>query len=733
MKLKGYVKNTGTGCVEIVIDGKVEEFVRRLKEEKPPMAEISSVDVVEIDGTPPEDFVIERSGGKKGGLSLPPPDVAVCDRCLKELFDPKDRRYLYPFISCTDCGPRFSVAIRLPYDRENTTFADFPMCEECSKEYWDVEDRRYYAQSIACPKCGPSYELVLPDGVVRGLDAIKIAAKLIDDGGFVAIKGIGGYHIACKTDDDVVFELRRKLGRPQQPFAIMARDMDAVRRVAHVGEEEEKIMKSYIRPITVLKKRDPNSLFAVAPHLDTVGVMLPYAPIHHILFRYLHSDFIVMTSANKPGEPMFIDDGVFSLNLDAVLRHNLRIQNRVDDSVVKFVAGRMLIIRRSRGFVPKVLRIDSRLNGLALGAELYNSITVLKDGNAVVSQYIGNTANFRTFNEFFKKAVEFFLRFVEVKPDFVACDLHPQFNTSLFAERFAERHDCRLIRVQHHFAHAMSVMAERGLTRALAITVDGVGYGFDGKIWGGEVLLLDFERGEFRRIGRIENFRMIGGDLATYRPIRVLFSLIYKELGDYEILKPYERYLRKGESFEAFAEIHDVSVESSSMGRVLDAISAMLEICFERTYEGEPAMKLESVAKRSSLEFGKPLIETVSEESVYSNPFVDEGWKAKAGEVRVLRVSPVICEALELYLSKKYLKGEIAYALIDYLAKGFAEIAKSYDLPVVMSGGVVFNSHFTPLVERYIGRKVILNEKVSAGDNGISFGQIYVGRFLDDS
>ncbi len=732
MNLKGYVKNTGTGCVEIVIDSKVEEFVKRLKEEKPPMAEISSVEVEEIEDVPLSDFVIEKSGGKKGGLSLPPPDIAICDQCLKELFDLKDRRYLYPFISCTDCGARFSVAIRLPYDRENTTFADFPLCEDCSKEYWNIEDRRYYAQSIACPKCGPHYELVLPDRIIKGLDAIKNTAKLIDDGKFVAIKGIGGYHIACITDDDVVFKLRKKLGRPQQPFAVMARDLDTIKSVAHVSEDEEKAMINYIRPITVLRKKNPESFFAVAPHLDTIGVMLPYAPIHYILFKYLKSDFIVMTSANKPGEPMFIDDGVFSLELDAVLRHNLKIHNRVDDSVIKFVAGRRLIIRRSRGFVPKVLKIDAKLNGLAVGAELYNSITVLKDGNAIISQYIGNTANFKTFNEFFKRAVEFFTSFINLKPDFIACDLHPQFNTTLFAEKLAERYNCKLIRVQHHFAHAMSVMAERELTKALAITVDGVGYGFDGRVWGGEVLFLDFEKEEFRRVGRIESFRLIGGDMATYYPLRVLFSLIYEEYGGYEILKPYEKYLRKGESFETLAKIYDMGVESSSLGRVLDAVSAMLEVCFERTYEGEPAMKLESIAERSDLNFGDPIIETVEEESIYSKPFVDEDWKTKTGKVKVLRIAPIFCKALELYLENKSLRGAIAYAMIDYLAKGFAEIAKRFDLPIVVSGGVTYNSYFTPLVERYIGRRIYLNEEVACGDNGISFGQIYIGRFLDD-
>ena len=728
MNLKGYVKNTGTGCVEIVIDKDVDEFVKRLKEEKPPIAEIHSVEVEEIPDIPIDDFKIEKSGGKKGGLSLPPPDVAVCNLCLKELFDPNNRRYLYPFISCTDCGARFSVAIKLPYDRENTTFNDFPLCNECLEEYWNILDRRYYAQSIACPKCGPSYELILDNKIVKGLDAIKLTAELIDKGKFVAIKGIGGYHIACKTDDDIVFRLREKLGRPQQPFAVMARNLDVVKAVAYVSEREEKEMLSYIRPITILKKRDKDSFFAVAPYLDTIGVMLPYAPLHYILFNYLKSDFIVMTSANKPGEPMFIDDGVFSLELDAYLRHNLKIYNRVDDSVIKFVGGRRLIIRRSRGFVPKVIEINSNLDGLAVGAELYNSITILKDGKAIVSQYIGNTANFKTFNEFFKRAVEFFTKFVDLKPDFIACDLHPLYNTTTFAEKLAEKTKCPLVKIQHHFAHAMSVMAENGFEKAVAITVDGVGYGFDATIWGGEVLLLDFEKKVFKRIGRLERFKLIGGDLATEYPLRIAFAIAYKA-GE-ELPSHYEKYLRKGESFDLFAKIYDKGIETSSLGRLLDATSAMLEVCFKRTYEGEPAMKLESIVE--PFECGvKPKIRTVEEESVYSKPFVDDDFKVKRGEVKVLQISNFFVDCMHEYLQDKSSKGRIAYKVIDYIAKGFAEIVKDYDYPVVMSGGVCYNSYFTPLVEKYVGR-VYVNEKVACGDNGISFGQAYIGRFLND-
>jgi hydrogenase maturation protein HypF len=466
--------------------------------------------------------------------------------------------------------------------------------------------------------------------------------------------------------------------------------------------------------------------------------MLPYAPVHHILFRYLNADFIVMTSANLPGEPMYIDNGVFKLPVDAVLRHNLKINNRIDDSVIKFVGRRRMIIRRSRGFVPKAFSFDADVNAIAFGAELYNSIALLKDRKAIVSQYIGNTSNFKTYNEFFKKAVEFFTSFINMdKIDLVICDAHPLYNTSLFAQKFAEEKGAKLVRMQHHFAHAMSVMAEKGLNKAVAIAVDGVGYGFDGSVWGGEVLHIDFEKQDFRRIGRIETIKLIGGDLAAKYPLRVLFSTVYEHLGDYGVLEPYKKYLRKGESFELFAKQLEDNIavaKASSTGRVLDACSAMLELCFERTYEGEPAMKLEAAVKESD-PYYKPDIVSSREKSVYSSPYIADEFTAKEGDVKVLKVSPVICNALERYLNGED-KGAIAYQILDYLARGLAEIAASAAKAgyVVMSGGVAFNSYLTPLVEKYLkkeGIKLYVNEQVAAGDNGISFGQLYISKYKE--
>ena len=732
MGLKGYVRNTGDGTVEIVIDSDhsgVNEFIRKLKTEKPPMSEINEVRIEEFEEDQNfQSFTIMESGGRKGELSLPPPDIAICKSCLSELFNSADRRYFYPFTSCTDCGQRYSVAFRLPYDRINTTFRDFPLCEDCRREYDDVGDRRYYAQSIACPRCGPSYTLAGDGYRVDGLEAVKKAAELLDSGEFVAIKGWGGFHIACLTEDETVLELRNILGRPQQPFAIMARDIEAVEKIAMVTDKEKEELQSYIRPIVVLRKRDEGSFNAVAPQLDTIGVMLPYSPLHHILFSYLEADCLVMTSANRPGEPMYIDDSVKEL-IPTILTHNLAI-NRIDDSVIKVVGGERMIIRRSRGFVPNPIPVQSDVTAIAFGAELYNSIGFLKDGKAVLSQYIGDTSNFKTFHSFFKETVSFLRRFLNLeKPDAVFCDMHPLYNTSTFAERFAEEVGAELFRIQHHVAHGLSVMAERGLDEAVAIAVDGVGYGADGTIWGCEVLYIDLNERVFQRLGRMEHIPLPGGDLAVRYPARALVGILSGFMGIGEI--------RNSLSGNALSRIPGLELVvnqvrkninvaiASSAGRYMDAASSLLDVCQERTYEGEPAMKLESFAKDTGLRFDAELMESKEPSS-----FTGEGME-KSRTVRVIPVSEVFGTACEL-LKRSVSRRGIAYAFIEYLARSVAEIAaeaaREFGVEVVMSGGVAYNSYFTPLVRKRI--KVHVNRLVAAGDNGISFGQLYASKML---
>jgi len=721
MGLRGYVKNVGDGTVEIVIDRNPREFITRLKGEKPEKAIIEKIFVGNTDGNY-SDFRIVESGGLAGLFSLPPPDFAVCKKCSDEIFDESNRRYMYPFTTCTDCGQRFSVSMRLPFDRENTTLGDFPLCQKCLEEYMNPEDRRYFAQSITCPVCGPDYMLHPSEN--RGVDAIREAAKMLDDGQILAIKGIGGFHIACLTEDETVRRLRKLLGRKQQPFAVMVRDINAAEMYAEVNHAERKELESYARPIVVLKKK--KELNQVAPLLDTVGLMLPYTALHRILFHFLKTDALVMTSANLPGEPMATEWP--EIECDAILHHNLRIHNRVDDSVVKVVDSRRMIIRRSRGFVPLPIDVDVKGEAIALGAELYNSIGILKDGKAVLSQYIGNTANFRTFSKFFRKAVDFWISYLNASPRLILCDAHPLYNTSMHASELSEDTGAEVMRVQHHLAHALSVMAERKIERAVAITVDGAGFGFDNTMWGGEVLVVNLKEGIFERIGRIERIKLLGGDLAVKYPIRTLFSVIYSAEKSWEMLERYSEYLRDSESFEILEKQYnrDLNVAlASSAGRYMDAISAMLELCFERTYEGEPAMKVEAVAKK-----GNQIYEPEIHSSHELRTFSFDGSEVRKGDVMVIEFGHVFSDSLRRYLSGES-KGIVAWRLIDYLAASFAEIAGDHDLPVVVSGGVAFNTHFSDSLGRRLRYET--NELVAAGDNGIALGQLYWLKHLEVS
>ncbi len=721
MGVRGYVKNRGDGVVEIAIDSSLEEFLSRLRSERPPVSSIDDVIVEEVDMEVPDSFHIAESGGKKGEISLPPPDVAICDECLKELFDPEDRRYMYPFISCTHCGPRYSVSLKLPFDRENTTFMKFPLCDNCRSEYEDLEDRRYYAQSIACSACGPAYRLLIDGSEYTGITAIKKTAKHIDHGNIVAVKGWGGFHIACLTEDEVVSELREILHRPQQPFAIMARDVNAVRKIAILGPDEVEEMLSSRRPIVVLKKRKPGSFIGIAPSLDTIGVMLPYSPLHHILFSHLRADYIVMTSANRPGEPMYTDDSVRDL-IPTVLTHDLPV-NRVDDSVVKFVGGKRMIIRRSRGFVPAWIKINSEVESVSFGAELYSSIGFLKNGRAVMSQYIGDISNFRTFNEFYRRTLVFLRNYIGIsEPELLVCDMHPLYNSTTLAEKVSREEGIRLVKLQHHVAHALSVMGEYGMERSVAVTVDGAGYGVDGSIWGCEILLIDLDDFVFQRLARMEHIHLPGGDLAVRYPGRALVSILMNFMNVEEIesvvdIDPFliEKQIRSN---------LNVAVASSA-GRYMDSASALLGICGERTYEGEPAMKLEAFARDTGIRF-----EMEVERSDELKKF---GYRERSGKVKVMKITPVFESALELLKRRRSRKG-IAYAFIECLARTMGNLAvefsEEYDAEIVLSGGVAYNRYFTSILEEITG--CLTNRLVPSGDNGISFGQLYVSGFLEE-
>ncbi|MBU7004458.1 MAG: carbamoyltransferase HypF, partial [Theionarchaea archaeon] len=502
--LAGYVRNTGNGNVEVLVDGRkelVENFTTGLAGALPPLAEVISIRTERVKAGRQKEFKILPSVNLGDGSSdsFIPQDVATCESCYGELFDPDDRRHGYPFITCTDCGPRYTISRGPPFDRDNTSMEPFEMCEDCATEYVDPGDRRYHAQTIACSSCGPKVWLAGPDGkTIRSKNPIARAARLIDGGEIVAIKGVGGTHIACRvTDDGPIRDLRKILRRPYQPFALMARDLREARSFASVGDPEAESLTSWKRPIVVLDKLNPFPLSKLlAPDLSNIGVMLPYTPMHHLLLSGTEEPALVMTSANVHDEPMIIEPGRLRERLKKIpyiLWHDREITNRCDDSVVRFHGENPVLIRRSRGYVPHPIELPWKEEEVVLGVgpELSSTACIAKDGLAYLTQHIGNTSNFDTFN-YLKEAISSLMKNTStVRLDAVAHDLHPDFLSTRLASSLSESWDCPAFPVQHHFAHIYSLAAEHGIdpeSRMMGIAADGVGYGNEKETWGGEVL-----------------------------------------------------------------------------------------------------------------------------------------------------------------------------------------------------------------------------------------------------
>lgn len=675
--VKGYIANVGDH-VEIGVEGSpedIEKFLEDLQNKKPPISEIDRIDTEILPEKNFETFEVVRSQKKKGGDSIIPPDIAVCDDCLEELFSPSDRRYLYPFINCTHCGPRFTIIEEMPYDRGKTSMKAFPMCEVCRNSYTNIVDRRYHAEPVCCPEKGPHYEM-----------SIEKAANLLDEGNLVAVKGLGGYHIACRIDEEVVSRLRKALNRSQQPFALMARNTETVGNLAHLHGEEE-LLESWMRPIVVLPKKVP--LEGVAPGLHTIGIMLPYAPVHHLLFYFSGYDVFVMTSANFPGNPMIVDNATARKELpfaDAFLAHNLRIVNRCDDSVIR----NGLFIRRSRGFVPRGIPVTHEKVVLAVGGELNNTFCITKGGKAFLSQHIGDTSHYDTLL-FQKEAISHLMRLLGIDwraVELIVCDLHPQYTTGKQAEEFSEAYKIPLKKVQHHFAHARGLMAEHN-QEMMVITADGAGYGLDGNVWGGEILSTS------ERLGHLEYVPMPGGDLATKYPERMLLSYLEHEISGYRYSGEEQRVL--------LSLLKKEKVLTSSTGRFLDSVAALTGICYERTYEGEPAMKAESLAMNGC----------------------DLGLEMEV-EGDIIMVRDFVKKISEVDAPKR----DIARTAHVALGRAYSEVVshfKDLHVPVGFSGGVAYNEIIANVLRKEIRQKGIefyIHCKVPPGDGGTSFGQV---------
>ncbi len=734
--LVGFVRNMGDAGVQVVVEGEreaIEGFLSSLRAERPPLSRVDDVRV--LWGEAKGEFKrFEVAPSERGGLGLPsvvPPDLALCDDCLREMLDPRDRRYRYPFITCVNCGPRFTIIEELPYDRSRTSMRAFPLCADCEREYHDPGDRRYRAEPTCCPACGPKLQLYSASGeALENEEPLREVAELLDEGNVVAIKGIGGIHVAADaTDDGVLERLRRSFSRPQQPFAVMSRDLEAVRTFARVSEAEAELLTSYRRPIVVLERLPSCELSElVAPGLDSVGVMLPYSGIHYLILRHGRRPAYVMTSANPPGLPMIIDNAQALAELrdkvDYLLLHDREIVNRCDDSVVKVVDGRATFLRRSRGYVPEPIKLafESDVVVLALGAELNVTTCLLVGDRCFVSQHIGDATKVETL-EYLRVAAQRLMRLLGIeRVDVVAHDLHPSYSTTRLAPKLAGELGARMAAVQHHHAHLCSLLAEQGLDELVGIAADGVGYGEDGTVWGGEVMVVSC--GSYARVGGLMRQPMPGGDLATRFPARMVAGMLWQVLSPAEVEGVLREFcadgLKRGE-IEVRAILRQLERGllvhwTSSCGRVLDAVSCLLGFCRERTYEGEPAIKLEAAANG-----GDPY-------RLELKPIVSE-----VDGMRVVDTSELLLGVLGA-LRERVPRRHIAAAAQRALAEGLAEVAIEAALEegikaVGASGGVFYNRAITKVVREAVegaGLRFFSHRLLPPGDGGISVGQAVV-------
>ncbi|MDD4601303.1 Carbamoyltransferase HypF [bioreactor metagenome] len=597
--LGGYILNNAAG-VEIEVEGqadKLDAFIQAITREAPPLAVLAEVSIASLAVCGDREFVIKNSTGAIVKTALVSPDVATCGDCQREMADYTDRRYHYPFINCTNCGPRYSIIQEVPYDRPATTMADFMMCSDCRVEYNDPNNRRFHAQPNACHDCGPVYQLFdhtgrpFPDDT----EQFTMTKQLVADGAIIAIKGIGGYHLACDArNEQAVKQLRSRKIREDKPFAVMGGSLAAVRHLCFVSEAEQAMLSGSIRPIVLLTKRPEYDLAShVAPRNPWLGVMLPYAPIHWLLLAA--DDVWVMTSGNTSDEPIAYDDQDALERLkgiaDYFLVHNRPIYQRVDDSVVREVRGQSYPLRRSRGFVPAPILLSSAIPSiLATGGELKNTFCLTRGKQAFLSPHVGDLENAATYNSYID-LIHHFEKLFDIRPEMVAYDLHPEYLATKYAQTLA----LPKVGVQHHHAHIAAVMAEHGLAeKVIGVAFDGTGYGPDGALWGGEFLVADYAN--YVRAGHLRYLRLPGGAKAIQEPWRLalwmLFELYGKDLANLAI--PFVRNLPASWELITTAAAQGLNAPlASGAGRLFDAVSALLNLCQCINYEGQAAVELE--------------------------------------------------------------------------------------------------------------------------------------------
>lgn len=722
--LRGQVRNNAGG---VLIDlegepGAIDQLIFELTANPPPLARIEAI--YRTDHLPASrfaDFRIVASSAEGDRLLPVCADFAVCDACLREMKDPQNRRYRYPFINCTHCGPRFTIIEDLPYDRPATTMRDFPLCAACTAEYDDPLDRRYHAEATACPACGPQLYLTDHEGRPQGLieETLEHSTALVTDGKILAIKGIGGFHLACDALDRAAVErLRQRKLRADKPFAMMARSVDLIRRYCVVSEADEALLSSSSRPVVLMEKRPGGEIpHCVAPGVNTLGFMLPYAPLHHLLLEKLDRP-LIMTSANVSEEPIAYRNDEALKRLGAIadyfLLHDRRIHMRADDSLARTRAGRIIMLRRSRGYAPQGIKTAFRFESevLACGAHLKNTFCFGKNHYALISHHIGDLENFETLSSF-TEGVEHYQRLFDLHPLVLAHDLHPDFLSTKYAAGVGGAHK---VGVQHHHAHVASCMAEHRLSGpVIGVAFDGTGLGPDETIWGGEFLVADFAR--YERRAHLRYVPLAGGDAAIRQPWRSALSYLRDALGSAAALPDLPGWQeldgKKIRLVESMMRQGINSVPISSCGRLFDAVSAILGVSHEASYEGQAAIKLEGVAL-------KGVQESYSFDIRGGTPMeIDLRATIRALVVDALQRKPVG------FISAKF-HNTVAAAVVELCRK--LRVSEGIN-QVCLSGGVFQN---VILLERVLERlgvysfEVFYQCRVPTNDGGLSFGQAAV-------
>jgi hydrogenase maturation protein HypF len=747
--LKGEVFNT-SGDVTIRLEGSpehIQAFLHELARNPPPRALIESITTTQMSERPYTDFAITASQLRADEYQLISPDLATCPDCLKDIFDPGGRRYHYPFTNCTNCGPRFTIIEDIPYDRPRTTMKAFTMCPQCQREYDDPLDRRFHAQPNACPDCGPQLQLTNAGGQVLGVaDVLAAAAGRLKEGRIVAIKGLGGFLLACDaTNEQTVRTLRERKRRPSKPLAVMLPDLAAVAHYcefdplardqaqsgqADDGQAEVEALTSAAAPILLLKLRNnlpkaPRLAPAVAPGLHHLGVMLPYTPLHHILMRECGLP-LVMTSGNLSEEPIAQNNSEALQRLggiaDYFIWHNREIAERYDDSVATVEKGRLHLVRRARGYAPNPLRLGYQSkNILACGPELKNTICVVRDNHAFVSQHLGDLENQETL-EHFEKTIELYCRLLRIQPQILACDLHPDYLSTVWAQKEARRLNLPLLQVQHHHAHIVSCLAENNVRGpAIGVALDGTGYGLDGHIWGGEFMLADYR--SFQRRAHLEYLPLPGGHLAIRKPYRIAVGYLYQLLGaaalssDLAFLQGIEEI--ELDAIKTQVDRHFNTPLTSSCGRLFDAVSALLGVCRQADYEGQAAIELEAMA------------DGCQDQAEY--PFRCE---QQAGQtiIKLDVLFAALLEDLRHNLPKAVMAARFHNSVLSIMMRIVTPMAAENGVKqVALSGGVFQNRRISWGAQERLqaaGLQPLVHTQLPVNDGCISLGQAVAAHFM---